>query len=223
MESDLKMVKPEVRGYVESEILPKYRQLKGHTDSHIADVIRRSLRIAKGLDKVDFDMVYVIAAYHDLGRLVDNETHHLESAKMLRADEVLRKFFTDEEIEVMAEAVEDHRASLKRDPRSLYGKIVSSADRSCDITEILIRAYDYNKTLHPDFTEEETIENIRLVLRGKYIPGAYGDKKMYFRTPEYDDFLKKVDEITFTSEGFYKIQTEFNRKRFESARLKTAP
>ena len=223
MESDLKMVKPEVRGYVESEILSKYRQLKGHTDSHIADVIRRSFRIAKGLDKVDFDMVYVIAAYHDLGRLVDNETHHLESAKMLRADEVLRKFFTDEEIEVMAEAVEDHRASLKRDPRSLYGKIVSSADRSCDITEILIRAYDYNKTLHPDFTEEETIENIRLVLRGKYIPGAYGDKKMYFRTPEYDDFLKKVDEITFTSEGFYKIQTEFNRKRFESARLKTAP
>ncbi len=214
MESDLKKVNPKVRRYIGNEILPKYHQLKGHTDSHISDVIYRSLKIAKSLEGVNLDMVYVIAAYHDLGRLVDNETHHLESAKMLRADEPLKDFFTDEEIKIMAEAVEDHRASLKRDPRSLYGKIVSSADRSCDIAEILVRAYDYNKTLHPDFTEEETIENIRLVLRGKYIPGAYGDKKMYFRTPEYDDFLKKVDEITSTPDGFYKIQTEFNRKRF---------
>ncbi len=207
-------INPEVCRYIGNEILPKYHQLKGHTDTHISDVIERSLKIAQDLEDINLDMVYVIAAYHDLGRLIDNETHHLESAKMLRADSALKAFFTDEEIETMAEAVEDHRASLKGDPRSLYGKIVSSADRSCDIDEILIRAYDYNRTLHPEFSEKETIETIRLVLRGKYIPGAYGDKKMYFRTPEYDAFLKKVDEITSTPEGFYKIQTEFNKKRF---------
>ncbi len=217
MEEDLGRVKPEIRQYVEEEILPKYKELKGHTDTHIADVIRRSLKIAKDSENVNLDMVYVIAAYHDLGRLIDNETHHLESGKMLRADKRLRDFFSEDEIEIMAEAVEDHRASLKRDPRSIYGKIVSSADRSCDVDEILVRAYDYNKTLHPEFTEEETIENVRLVLRGKYIPGAYGDKKMYFRTPEYDEFLRKVDEITQTKEGFYKIQTEFNKKRLKSA------
>lgn len=210
----MKQINPEVLQYIGNEILPKYKELKGHTDSHITDVIERSLKIAETLDDVNPDMVYVIAAYHDLGRLIDNETHHLESAKMLRADKTLKSFFTDEEIEIMAEAVEDHRASLKGDPRNLYGKIVSSADRSCDIDEILIRAYDYNRTLHPDYTEEQTIETIRLVLRGKYIPGAYGDKKMYFRTPEYDAFLKRVEEITSTPEGFYKIQTEFNKKRF---------
>ena len=214
METDLNRINPKVRRYIGNEILPKYQALKGHTDTHISDVIKRSLKIARELEDINLDMVYVIASYHDLGRLVDNETHHLESGKMLRADETLKLFFTPEEIEIMAEAVEDHRASLKRDQRSIYGKIVSSADRSCDIDEILIRAYDYNKTLHPEFNEEQTIENIRLVLRGKYIPGAYGDKKMYFRTPEYDAFLKKVDEITSTPEGFYKIQTEFNKKRF---------
>lgn len=58
MELELEKIKPEVRGYVESEILPKYRQLKGHTESHIADVIRRSLKIAKDLDGVNLDMVY---------------------------------------------------------------------------------------------------------------------------------------------------------------------
>ncbi|MBR3319344.1 HD domain-containing protein [Candidatus Saccharibacteria bacterium] len=214
MESELAKINPKIRRYVKTEILPKYRQLKGHTSSHITDVIYRSLKIAKEIDGVNLDMVYIIAAYHDLGRLIDNETHHLESGKMLRNDVFLKTLFSDEEIETMAEAVEDHRASLKGDPRNLYGKIVSSADRSCDITEILARAYDYNKTLHPEFSEPEIIENIRTVLRGKYIPGAYGDKKMYFRTPEYDVFLKKVEEITSTPEGFFKIQTEFNKKRF---------
>ena len=217
MESSLKKINPAIRRYIGNEILPQYQQLKGHTNIHITDVIRRSLKIAENLDNINLDMVYVIAAYHDLGRLVDNETHHLESAKMLRADQTLKTFFSPVEIKTMAEAVEDHRASLPHDPRNLYGKIVSSADRSCDITEILIRAYDYNKTLHPDFTEEETIENIRLVLRGKYIPGAYGAKKMYFKNPEFDEFLKQVDDITSTPEKFYQIQTEFNRHRFASS------
>jgi len=214
MESELKKINPKVYSYIGNEILPRYKTLKGHTGSHISDVIERSLKIAQGLDDINIDMVYVIAAYHDLGRLIDNETHHLESAKMLRADKTLREFFSEPEIETMAEAVEDHRASLKGDPRNLYGKIVSSADRSCDVDEILVRAYDYNRALHPDFSEAETIETIRLILRGKYIPGAYADKKMYFRTPEYDVFLRKVDEITATPEKFYKVQTEFNQKRF---------
>ena len=209
-----KEINPEVCRYIGNEILPRYRQLKGHTDTHITDVIERSLKIAQDLEDINIDMVYVIAAYHDLGRLVDNKTHHIESGKMLRADETLKTFFTDDEIEVMAEAVEDHRASLKGDPRSLYGRIVSSADRSCDVNEILARAYDYNRALNPDLPEKEAIEVIRLILRGKYIPGAYADKKMYFRTPEYDSFLKKVEEITSTPDGFYRIQIEFNKKRF---------
>ena len=216
MESDLKKINPKVRRYIGNEILPKYQQLKGHTDTHIADVIRRSLKIARDLEDINLDMVYVIAAYHDLGHLIDNETHHLESAKMLRADETLKTFFSPTEIETMSEAVEDHRASLPHDPRNIYGKIVSSADRSCDVSELLTRAYDYNKLLHPDFSEEETIENIRLVLRGKYIPGAYASKKMYFKNPEFEAFLKQVDEITATPEKFYQVQTEFNRHRFKN-------
>ena len=212
--ASLGKIRPEIRVHIKNNVLPEYHKLKGHTDQHIRDVIRHSLEIADTLDDINYDMVYVIASYHDLGRLVDNETHHLESAKMLRADPVLKKYFTESEIETMAEAVEDHRASLKGDPRSIYGKIVSSADRSRDIDEVLARAYDYNRILHPTYTDEQTIEAVRLVLRGKYTPDGYGAKKMYFKDPSYDDFLKKIDELTKTKEGFYKIQSEFNRKRF---------
>ena len=219
MEPKLKKIDPEVCRYIENEILPKYRGLKGHTDAHIADVIRRSLIIAKDFDDVNLDMVYVIAAYHDLGRLIDNETHNLESAKMIRNDEALKDFFTPEEVIVMSEAVEDHRASLGHEPRSIYGKIVSCADRSTNIAEPLGRAYDYEKSLHPDWSEEEVIEQVRIHLREKYSHGGYAVKTMYFKNPEFEDFVEKIEKVTATQDIFYRVQTEFNKQRLEPRRL----
>ncbi len=73
-------------------------------------------------------MVYTVAAYHDLGHHIDGKNHEKVSAEMLLADENLREFFSEEEIRIMTEAVYDHRASMEGEPRSIYGKIVSSAD-----------------------------------------------------------------------------------------------
>ena len=135
---------------------------------------------------------------------------------MLRADEFLKKFFSDEEIEIMAEAVEDHRASLGREPRSIYGKIVSSADRDPNVESMLERAYDYNKLLHPDYGEDELIEDVRIHLREKYAPDGYAAKTMYFKDDSFERMLKEVEEITRTPEKYNKIQKEFNKKRFSS-------
>ena len=210
------MVRPEIVEYVETELFPKYEKLKGHTLGHIKQVIERSLKFAEQAPGVNLNMVYVIAAYHDLGRLVDNETHNVESAKMLRADEFLKKYFSDEEIETMAEAVEDHRASLGREPRSIYGKIVSSADRNPNVESMLERAYDYNKLLHPDYDEDQLIEDVRIHLREKYAPDGYAAKTMFFKDDSFERMLKEVEEITRTPERFNKIQKEFNKKRFSN-------
>jgi len=209
---------PKVRAYIENEILPRYNALPGHTGDHIKNVIERSLRIASMLEgtdnEVDVNLVYVIAAYHDLGREIANKTHHEWSAYLLRRDEKLSKLFLPEEIEIMAEAVEDHRASSERpEPRSIYGKIVSSADRSYSVDEILARAYDYNKTLHPNYTEDELIEAVRRILRRKYSPDGYAATKIYFLKEEYYEFLKEVDRLTRDPEQFKKTQQEFNKKR----------
>ena len=156
----------EVLEYIEDKILPQYNGIGGHTDSHIREVMSRSLEFAKQAPGVNIDMVVLIAAFHDLGRLVDNKTHNIESGKMVRADKFLRKHFSDEEIETMAEAVEDHRASLGREPRSIYGKLVSSADRNSSIDELLTRCYDYTKHLHPEMTEVQASETLPSVPRG---------------------------------------------------------
>lgn len=207
-------INSKVKKYVDEKILPRYKELKGHTGEHIAQVIRRSLVFAKQVPWVNMDMVYVVAAYHDLGRLVDNETHNLESAKMMRKDDFLLNNFTTEEVETMAEAVEDHRASLGHEPRSIYGKIVSSADRNPTVESILERAYDYNKLLHPDYNEDEIIEDVRVHIREKYAPDGYAAKTMYFKDPSFEKMLVKVEEITRTPEVFSRVQKEFNRKRF---------
>ena len=52
---------------------------------------------------------------------------------MIRADRQLAAWFTPQEIEIIAQAAEDHRASAKSKPRSIYGMIVAEADRIIDI------------------------------------------------------------------------------------------
>ena len=210
-------VSEEIKKYVEDELMPKYAGVGGHTDKHISQVITRSMRFAKQAPGVNIDMVYIIAAYHDLGRLVDDETHNIESAKMMRKDEFLKKHFSADEIETMAEAVEDHRASLGREPRSVYGKIVSSADRNANVKVMLGRVYDYTKYLHPEMTEDEIIEEARIHLREKYSPDGYAAKTMYFDDPKFAGALKEVEEITRTTERFAKEMKEYNKKRNKGA------
>lgn len=214
--SSVGKISVKVRKYIETNILPQYENLSGHAGGHIAQVIQRSLEFAKQAPGVNLDMVYIIAAYHDLGRLVDNETHNIESAKMMRADKFLKENFSAEEVETMAEAVEDHRASLGREPRSIYGKIVSSADRNSTVESMLERAYDYNKLLHPDYSEDKIIEDVRVHIREKYAPDGYAAKTMYFKDPSFEKMLVEVERITRTPEGYAKVQREFNKKRFSN-------
>lgn len=203
----------EVLDYIENEILPKYNGIGGHTDAHIRQVIERSLRFVEQAPDVNVDMVVLIAAFHDLGRLVDQETHNIESGKMVRADKFLRKHFSDDEIKIMAEAVEDHRASLGHEPRSVYGKIVSSADRNTSVDRMLGRVYDYHRHLHPDMSEQQLIEESRVHLRAKYSPDGYAANTMYFDDPDFATCLARVEEITRSPEGFLKLMQEYNENR----------
>ena len=160
-------------------------------------------------DKINYDMVFVIAAYHDLGRERNNKLHHLVSAGMLLLDERLWELFNREELRVMADAVMDHRASNNFEPSTIYGKIVSSADRDTDWREITRRAYAYNRSLCPENNHDETLEKVREKLWIKFgQPDAYGAKKMFFENPEYEAMIRKFQEIASDAEVFRKATRE---------------
>ena len=108
--------------YIETEIIPRYELFdKAHNLSHVRTVIKESLSLATKYN-VNESMAYTIAAYHDTGLCRDRATHHLISGTILKQDETLRQWFSEEEIDTMKEAVEDHRASADHEPRSIYGR-----------------------------------------------------------------------------------------------------
>ena len=118
-------------------------------------------------------MAYVIAAYHDLGLRVDRETHHLHSGEILMADARLREWFTEEQIRIMREAVEDHRASSKHPPRSIYGAIVAEADRLIDPVLVIHRTMAYSAKLYPEGDFETLYARSKAHLLEKYAEGGY--------------------------------------------------
>jgi len=187
--------------YIEKNILPKYNSNKidkGHRQDHIKYVIRRSLKFAKEIHlPLDDNMIYTIAAYHDIGlSKVDRDIHEKESAKILLNDKELKNYFTEDQIKIMAEAIEDHRASLKREPRSIYGKIVSQADRDTDPVHFIERSYFYTKK-HFDVKDEKTlIKEIRRHINEKYGEHGYALNKIWFPDNEFQKFKNTLQNMS---------------------------
>lgn len=164
---------PELKKHIEANILPQYAHFDAaHRLDHADAVIAASLRYARSCG-ADEQMAYVIAAYHDVGLSEGREVHHLASARILLSDEVLRRWFSEEQLRVMAEAVEDHRASATHPPRSIYGRIVAEADRQIDADTVIRRTVQYGLTHYPDMSREEHFERMCAHLREKYGDGGY--------------------------------------------------
>ena len=207
----MKNVNKELKKYIEENIFPNYKKNDlGHNLEHIKYVIERSLKFANEIDDINHDMVYTIAAYHDIGHYIDAKNHEKVSSEILFNDENLKKFFSKAEIKIMSEAVYDHRASLEGEPRSIYGKIVSSADRETRVNVQLQRMYEYRLTHYPEKSLDWMIEDTRLYIINKFGKRGYATEKIYFEDLDYKNFLEELSIITENKETFRKIFMELN-------------
>lgn len=167
------MIDESLRNYIETGILPLYDDFDAaHQRNHVDMVIEQSFQIASDLD-VDMNMVYAIAAYHDTGLTADRKTHHLVSGRIVREDMSLRDWFSVQQIETMAQACEDHRASSDHEPRSIYGKIVAEADRFIDPDTIIHRTVQYGLANYPELNKEGHWYRTLDHLHEKYAEGGY--------------------------------------------------
>ncbi len=173
MNTNTAPINQELQQYIEQQIIPQYDHFdKAHQRDHVEMVIKQSMELAKTLE-VDIEMVYTIAAYHDVGLCEGRERHHLVSAQMLLADPELCKWFTQSQLQTMAEAVEDHRASSDHEPRSLYGRIVAEADRFIDPDTIIRRTVQYGMEHYPELNKQEHYERMLQHLHEKYGRNGY--------------------------------------------------
>ena len=205
-------VNSELKKYIEDNVFPEYDKNEvGHGINHIKDVINRSFELVKENDlDVNLDMVYVIASYHDIGHHIDSANHEKVSADIMSKDNNLKRFFNLSELKIIKEAIEDHRSSSKTDPRSIYGKIVSSADRNNTVEHCLSRTYTYGKRLNPKATDEELFNRAYDVLQEKF--GINGYAKYYFKDSKYERFLEELRELLEDKEKFIKTQREYINK-----------
>ena len=197
-------IKPKLKTYIETEIFPVYeRNEPSHGINHIHTVINRSLHIAKEYE-VDKNMVYTVAAYHDLGHYINPKIHEKLSAEIFMKDNKIKKWFTEQQIQMIKEAIEDHRASSDHEPRSIYGRIVSTADRTIkSIDNCIKRTYLYGKKNYPGLlTQEEQINRIYEHLNDKY--GLNGYAKTYLYDEEFEIAKKKFIEALSDKDTFIK-------------------
>ena len=159
--------------YIESEIIPLYAAFdRAHREDHARAVIGRALAMGRAYD-IDEDMLYAAAAFHDIGLAVDRKTHHLESGKAIRADRRLKEWFAADQIETIAQAAEDHRASATTPPRSIYGALVAEADRMIDPETIIRRTVQFGLSHYPELDREGHWQRTLEHLQEKYAEGGY--------------------------------------------------
>ena len=184
------MIREEIRTYIECEILSRYDGFDAaHRRDHADVVVERSVELAQRLG-ADVEMAYVIAAYHDMGLAVGRDVHHTESKRILLADKELRRWFSEEDIATMGDAVEDHRASSKQPPRTIYGRIVAEADRLIVPHSIIRRTIQFTLTHHPELDREQGYERLLEHMREKYDYGGY--LKLWI---EESDNAQRLEEL----------------------------
>jgi len=159
--------------FIETKILPQYAAFDAaHNMEHVTRVIRHSLELVK-VTGADVNMVYAIAAYHDLGMSGPRAVHHITGGKILAADARLKKWFSPEQLKVMREAVEDHRASASHSPRSIYGKIVAEADRDIEKDVVIRRTIQYGLANYPQLDHEGHWKRFKEHMDNKYSKDGY--------------------------------------------------
>ncbi len=191
-----------LKDYIEKNIFPLYDDnFIGDGRDRIDYVISRSQKIIQE-NKLDVDdnILYTAISYHDVRKNNNENGHELTSAEIMYNDVFLKNFFTEEERLLTKEAIEDQRANSEREPRNIYGKILSSASRNSSVEQCLERSYNYGKKKNPKATDEELFEGSYKALLNKF--GENGYAKFYFKDSTYEKFLHDIRELLSDKEKF---------------------
>ncbi len=203
-------VNPSLKEHIEKTVFPKYaRNDDAHGIIHILEVIRRSF-VLNSVNKLglDIDMIFAIAACHDLSKYIDSDKHHMIAAQEFIQDKKMKKFFNDEQRLMIQQAIEDHRSSKEDEPRSEYGKLVSSADRNTSIEMVFIRSFLVAKARMPEENIEDYLDYTFKRLSKRY--SVADPENMFFEDQEYREFLKEMRELLSSEKEFKKRCCEVN-------------
>lgn len=206
--------------YLHEDIVPRYSSFDmAHREDHALTVIGQVMKLLDTMPEefiigerlvrrqdIDRNILLTAAACHDLGLVNGRERHHLDSGEIIRSDGNLRKWFSEEAIETIAQAAEDHRASGKSAPRSIYGMLVAEADRVIEGETIIRRTLQYGLEHYPTLDRPGHIERAIDHLHEKYGRGGY--LKLWI---PWSDNAVRLSELQYLMEDPEGIRSETGR------------
>lgn len=206
----LKDVDLKLRDYVEKKVFPLWElNDKGRGPIHRTEAIRRIFALNETFQlNLNPNMLFVIASYHDVGKYIDYKKHHLIAVEKFMEDEKIKQFFTDNQRIIIKEAIEDHRSSKEDDPRSVYGKLISSADRNTTIEIVFIRSFFVAKDRMPDMNINEYLDYTVNRLINKY--SEENPENMFFEDDIYKVFLKDMRDLLTRPDDFKNLYCDVN-------------
>lgn len=205
-----KDVNPKLKKYVEDNVFPRYEANdKAHGIIHILEVIRRSFALNDTLKlNLDKNMIYTIAACHDLGKYINSDIHEKIAAQTFYEDNNMKTFFNEKERLIIKEAIEDHRSSKEDVPRTSYGKLISSADRNTRIEIVFIRSFFVAKVKMPEYNIEDYLDYTLRRLSKRY--GEENPENMFYEDETYRVFLKDMRNLLKDEERFKDMYCKVN-------------
>ena len=124
---------------------------------------------------------------HNLEHVTRVIRNAMELVRTTGADINMVRWFSPQQIKIMREAVEDHRASASHAPRSLYGKIIAEADRDIVPEVIFRRTIEFGLANYPELDYEQQWQRFREHMNHKYssegyirlwIPGSPNERRL---------------------------------------------
>jgi uncharacterized protein len=183
------MINIDLHKYIYEVVVPQYAAFDAaHKEDHALTVIQQTMMLMEGRDawlaenddaehvwhsEIKPEVLLTAAACHDLGLVNGRDRHHLDSGEIIRGDVRLREWVSEPEIETIAQAAEDHRASGTSAPRSIYGMIVAEADRVIDGETIIRRTIQFGFKHYPGLDRVAHISRAVEHLNEKYGRGGY--------------------------------------------------
>ena len=194
-----------LKEYINDKILPKYDlNDKGHNKNHIEYVLRRALEISKGCS-IDYNKLYTCVYFHDIACHINREEHEILSADIAYKDAFLNNFFSNNEMVIIKEAIEDHRASSNRIPRNIYGKILSSSDRNVSIKDFFVSSLFFKVSNINSLDMNKAIENSYNHAIDKFGKNGYAVNKIYVDDKKYKKFLNNLQHLIDNKDEFYEL------------------
>lgn len=201
----LSKIDKKLKEYIETKILPEYDlNDKGHNQDHINFVLKRAFEISKNYD-INYNILYTSVSFHDIACHINRELHEKLSAEVAFNDIFLNEFFCNEEMNIIKEAIEDHRASSKNIPRNIYGKILSSADRKVSIKEYFIASLFFGVEDFNSLDKNKIIEDSYNFAIKKFGKQGYATNKFYVEDKKYKDFIENLQYLIEHKEEYFNL------------------